>query len=88
MAKFDEVFAELQAKVGATMAVIAADPELAARVREAMDAAEAAKVLEEQAAQDDARANAIQTMISGVGAMLREVAPLPTDDAPVEEPTV
>lgn len=61
MARFDDVFAELQAKISATIAVIVADPELAARVREAMDAAEAAEAIEEENRQDDARANALCT---------------------------
>lgn len=86
MARFDEVFAELQGKISAAIAVIAANPELAVQVREAIDAAEAAEVLAEQQAQDDARANALQTVISDVGAVLREVAPLPSDTTPVEEP--
>lgn len=89
MSRFDEVFAELQGKINAAIAVIAANPELAVQVREAIDAAEAAEVLAEQQAQDDARANALQTVISDVGAVLREVAPLPSDTPPpVEEPSV
>lgn len=84
MARFDDVFAESQAKIGATIAVIASDPELAARVREAMDAAEAAEVIAEQQAQDDARANALSNVITQVGAILREVAPLESDTPPAE----
>ena len=89
MARFDDVFAELQAKISATIAVIVADPELAARVREAMDAAEAAEaaeVIEEENRQDDARANALSSVISQVGAVLREVVPLSTDNPPEEPP--
>lgn len=66
--------------------IIAADPELAVRVREAIDSAEAAEVLAEQQAQDDARANALQGVISTVGAVLRDVAPLESDTAPEPEP--
>lgn len=73
MARFDDVFAELQAKISATIAVIVADPELAARVREAMDAAEAAEAIEEENRQDDARANALSSVISQVGARQRPV---------------
>jgi hypothetical protein len=80
VAQFDDVFAELQAKIGAAIAVIAANPELAVQVREAIDAAQAAEVVAEENRQDDARANALQTVISDVGAVLREVAPLPTDN--------
>lgn len=86
MARLDDVFAELQAKISATIAVIVADPELAARVREAMDAAEAAEVIEEENRQDDARANALSSVISQVGAVLREVVPLSTDNPPEEPP--
>lgn len=86
MARFDDVFAELQAKISATIAVIVADPELAARVREAMDAAEAAEAIEEENRQDDARANALSSVISQVGAVLREVVPLSTDNPPEEPP--
>lgn len=83
MARFDEVFAELQAKIGSVIAIIAADHDLAVRVREAIDAAEAEAVVAEEAAQDDARANALKGVITEVGAVLRQVAPLETD-TPVE----
>jgi hypothetical protein len=86
MARFDDVFAELQAKIGAAIAVIAANPELAVQVREAIDAAEAAEVMTEENRQDDARANVLQSVISDVGAVLREVAPLPTDEPPADPP--
>lgn len=84
MAKFDEVFAELQAKVGAVIAVIAADPALAAQVKAAIDSAEAAAVVEEQRAADDARANAISQLISGAGQMLAAVAPTPEPEPEAE----
>lgn len=80
MAKFDEVFAELQAKVGAVIAVIAADPALAAQVKAAIDSAEAAAVAEEQRAADDARANALAQMIVSVRQTLAEV---PAPETPV-----
>lgn len=82
MAKFDDVFAELQAKIGAAISVIAADPELAARVRAAIDSAEADAVVAESQAQDDARANVLQSVIADVGAVLRQVAPLESDTEP------
>ena len=68
--------------------MIAADPELALRVREAIDAAEADAVVVEAQAQDDARANALKGVITDVGAVLREVAPLETDQPPVDTPPV
>lgn len=82
MAKFDEVFAELQAKVGAVIQVIAANPELAQQVRDAIDAAEAAAVVEEQQAADDARANALSQLIVGVRSTLAEAAA--PEETPVE----
>ena len=85
MAKFDEVFAELQAKMDAAMAVIAQNPELAQQVREAIDGAQTAAAIQEAAAQDDARANALSQMIVGVRGILAEaVGEVPT----VEEPPV
>ena len=59
MAKFDEVFAELQAKMGAAIAVIAQNPELAAQVKAAIDSAQTAAEIAEAEAQDEARANAL-----------------------------
>lgn len=80
MARFDEVFAELQAKVGAVIQVIAADPALAAQVKAAIDNAQTQAEIEEQQAADDARANALNTLIVGVREVLAEAA------TPVEEP--
>jgi hypothetical protein len=72
MAKFDEVFADLQAKMNAAMAVIAQDPVMAQAVREAIDNAQTAAQIEEAAAQDDARANALSTMVVNVRGILAE----------------
>ena len=83
MAQFDAVFAELQAKMAAAMAVIAQDPEMAQAVREAIDGAQAAAVVEEAQAQDDARANALSQMIVGVRGVLAEAAGAAE---PAEEP--
>ena len=83
MAQFDQVFAELQAKMAAAMAVIAQDPEMAQAVREAIDGAQAAAVVEEAQAQDDARANALSQMIVGVRGVLAEAAGAAE---PAEEP--
>jgi hypothetical protein len=81
MAQFDAVFAELQAKMAAAMAVIAEHPEVAQQVREAIDGAQAAAVEAEAQAQDDARANALSQMIVGVRGMLADAA-----GVTVEEP--
>lgn len=86
MAKFDEVYAELQAKMEAAIAVIAQHPEVAAQVRDAIDGAQTAAQIAEGQAQDDARANALSNVITGVRSVLAEVAPRPEDAIPVEEP--
>lgn len=72
MARFDDVFAELQAKMAAAMAVIAQDPAMAAQVRDAIEGAQAEAVVAEAQAADDARANALNQMILGVRATLAE----------------
>lgn len=90
MAKFDEVFAELQAKMGAAMAVIAQNPELAQQVREAIDNAQTEAQIAEEKAADDARANALANMIVGVRGVLAEAVGVEVSvEAPVsEEPVV
>ena len=85
MAQFDQVFAELQAKMAAAMAVIAEHPEVAQQVREAIDGAQAAAVEVEAQAQDDARANALSQMIVGVRGVLAESAGVTVE---AEEPVV
>lgn len=87
MAKFDEVFAELTAKMNAAMEVIAANPEIAAQVRQAIEGAQTAAEIVEQQAQDDARANALNNVILGVRQVLAEAAPeaIPAANTP-EEP--
>lgn len=90
MAQFDQVFAELQAKMAAAMAVISEYPEVAQQVREAIDGAQAAAVVEEAQAQDDARANALNQLIVGVRGVLAESVGI-TVEGPVEvvdEPVV
>lgn len=90
MAQFDQVFSELQAKMAAAMAVIAQNPALAQQVREAIDGAQAAAVVEEAQAQDDARANALNQLIVGVRGVLAESVGI-TVEEPVEvvdEPVV
>lgn len=88
MARFDEVYAELQAKMDAAIRVIAQHPEVAAQVREAIDGAQTAAEIAEAQAQDDARANALSNVITGVRAVLQEVAPRPDDAAPEPPPAV
>ena len=80
MARFDEVFAELQAKMASAIAVIAQYPEVAAEVKAAIDAAQTEAEIVEAQAQDDARANALATVITDVRAVLAEV---PAPETPV-----
>lgn len=55
------------------MEVIAQHPEVAAEVKAAIDAAENQAEIVEQQAQDDARANALETVMTDVRAVLAEV---------------
>lgn len=88
MAQFDQVFAELQAKMAAAMAVIVQDPVMAQQVREAIDGAQTAAEIVEQQAQDDARANALGAMIVQVRGVLAEAAgaEVVEEVVPAEEP--
>ena len=90
MSKFDEVFADLQAKMAAAMAVIAQNPELAAEVRVAIEEAQNSAAVAEDQAQDEARANALNNLVLGVRATLAEAAPdaltPPVDEPPADQP--
>lgn len=92
MPKFDEVFADLQAKMAAAMQVIASNPELAAQVRIAIEGARTEAEIAEEAAQDEARANALNNLVLGVRQTLAEAAPdalaPPVEETPAEEPPV
>lgn len=77
MAKFDEVFADLQAKMTAVMNIIAQDPALAAQVKAAIDDAHNTDEIIEQQAQDEARANALATSMQQVRDILNVVVPEP-----------
>lgn len=89
--KFDEVYAELQAKMTAAIEVIAKYPDVAAEVRAAIDGAQTAAEIAEAEAQDEARANALATVITDVRGVLAQVAPRPADNVAeevvVDEPT-
>lgn len=76
MAKFDEVFADLNAKMSAVMNVIAQDPALAAQVKAAIDDAHNTDEIIEQQAQDEARANALATSMQTVRDILAAVVPV------------
>ena len=81
-----EVFAELREdRCGG--AVIAANPELAVPGAGGYRRRRGGRGTHEQQA-GRYRANALQTVISDVGAVLRGVAPLPSNLLPVEEPSV
>lgn len=75
MAKFDEVFADLTAKMTATMNIIAQDPALAAQVKAAIDNAHNEDEIIEQQMQDEARANALATSMQTVRDILTAVVP-------------
>jgi hypothetical protein len=85
MANFDQVFAELQAKMAAAIQVIAQYPDIAAEVRAAIDGAQTAAEIVEGQAQDDARANALKTVIADAGITLSET--LPGVDVTATQPT-
>ena len=85
MANFDQVFAELQAKMAAAIQVIAQYPDIAAEVRAAIDGAQTAAEIVEGQAQDDARANALKTVIADAGSVLSES--LPGVDVTATQPT-
>lgn len=85
MAKFDEEFAKLSARLGAALQVIAQYPEIAAQVRDAIDGAQTAAEIQQGQAQDDARANVIANLIVGARDALAAAAPRPTDPAPPTE---
>lgn len=76
MAKFDEVFADLNAKMAATMNIIAQDPALAAQVKAAIDNAHNQDEIIEAEMQDDARANALATSMQNVRDILNAVVPV------------
>ena len=74
MARFDEVYADLDAKMQAAMTVLVNDfPEAAVAVRNALLGAQAQAVVEAENRADDARANALATMVSGVAETLAAV---------------
>ena len=82
MARFDEVFADLTAKMDAVIAVIAADPALAAQVQEAIDNAHNTNEIREQEAADEARANALASMMTTVRSTLAAVVESAPEPAP------
>lgn len=82
MAKFDQVFADLTAKMSAAIAVIAQHPEVAAEVRAAIDNAQTEAEIAQGVAADEARANALNNVILDVRGVLAQAAPRPTDPEP------
>lgn len=84
MAQFDQVFAELQAKMAAAIQVISQDPVMAQQVREAIDNAQTEAEIAEQQAQDDARANALRSVIVDVRGALAQAVGEPVEEPPVE----
>lgn len=83
---FDVKFSELQAKLSAGLAMLVAEfPAAAVRMREVIDGAQAEAVVNAEVQADEARANAIATLITGAGQMLAAVAPAPEPQPEPEE---
>jgi hypothetical protein len=79
MAKYDEAFAELQAKLAATIAVLDAHPELAGELRDRLGLAGIPDVKGESPAFDEARANALKAELRNFDAALG-VSPVAAED--------
>jgi hypothetical protein len=77
MAKYDAAFAELQAKLAATLAVLEAHPELAGELRDRLGVAEIPDVKGESPAYDEARANALSAELRNFDAALGVSQPEP-----------
>jgi hypothetical protein len=85
MAQFDQVLAELQAKLHALNTILAQHPEVAAKVAAAVDGATPDPVVVEEKAQDDARANALNRVIDAARDHLESVKPpTPAAAGPVD----
>lgn len=70
MAKFDEVFADFQAKMDAAMEALVDYPEAAAAVKAAIFGAAKREVVIAEDRADEARANALATVVSDVAVKL------------------
>lgn len=80
MASFDPVFNDLQVKVQAVIAMLIEEfPAAAVRAREIISAAPEIAEVQATVQADEARANAIATLITGAGQMLAAVAPDPVE---------
>lgn len=78
MSSFDPVFAELQAKLSAVVAMLVTEfPDAAIRAREVIDGAQAQAEVEATVQADEARANALQSLIVQARQALATVAPEP-----------
>lgn len=76
MPTFDLKFTELQAKVQGVLTMLIAEyPDAAIRAREVIDTAVADAEVQATVQADEARANAIASLITGAGQMLASVAP-------------
>lgn len=83
MAKFDEVFADLNAKMSAVMGIVAQDPVLAAQVKDAIDNAHSQDEIIAEVQADEARANALATSMQTVRDILAAVVPAPVEEGSV-----
>lgn len=87
MSSFDAKFNELQTKIGGVIAMLVEEfPEAAVRAREVIEGAVEQAEVEGAVQADEARANAIATLITQAGQVLAQVAPEPVVEEPVEEP--
>lgn len=76
MSNFDPVFAELQAKLAAVVQMLVTEfPDAAIRAREVIDGAQAQAEVEATVQADEARANALQSLIVQARQALATVAP-------------
>ena len=78
MAKYDEVFAELQAKHAALLAVIAAHPEIQAEVAAAWSATPGKVTVDDPT--DEARANALAAVLRDADAAVGVTPAAPAAD--------
>ena len=76
MSSFDAKFNELQTKVSGVIEMLVAEfPEAAVRAREVIDGAVDQAEVEATVQADEARANAIASLITQAGQVLEQVAP-------------
>lgn len=87
MSSFDPVFAELQAKLTAVVAMLVQEfPAAAVRAREVIDGAQAQSEVEATVQADEARANALQSLIVQARQALATVPGTEPENDPASQP--